>query len=194
MKSMILGACAWAAAALLATALPARLARAGEADAPTTTWVHPVIADYGRVHPRPDAAVQPDPAADYKVFVRVTDDGKHPREALPALDRLARLVNLMAESKVPASHVHIVALLDGNAALASATDDTYRHITKVAKNPNLPIVHALKQAGVELLVCSQGLAEHNLPDSAVAPDVTVTLSALTDSVVYGQKGYSLMQL
>jgi hypothetical protein len=33
-----------------------------------------------------------------------------------------------------------------------------------------------------------------LPDSAVVPDVTVTLSALTDVVVYGQKGYSYMEL
>jgi intracellular sulfur oxidation DsrE/DsrF family protein len=181
------------AVVLLALALPMQV-QATEASASSLTWVHPVIADYGRVHPRPDAAVQPDPAVDYKVFVQVTGDHKHPTEALPALDRLARLVNLMGLSKVPASHVHIVALLDGQAGLASTTDSTYQQITKVAKNPNLPLIHALKQAGVQMLVCAQGLAEHNLPDSAVVPDVTVTLSALTDFVVYGQKGYSFMQL
>jgi hypothetical protein len=31
-------------------------------------------------------------------------------------------------------------------------------------------------------------------DSKVSPDVTVTLSALIDAVVYGQRGYSYMQL
>lgn len=186
---------AWVAAWVLATALPWQAARAGDADKPPPlTWVTPVIAGYGKVHPRPDAAVQPDPAVDYRVFVRVTDDGKHPRETMHALDRLARLVNLMGVSKVPPSHVHIVALLDGDAALASATDATYRRFTKVAKNPNLPIIHALRQAGVQLLVCGQALAMEKLPDSAVVPDVTVTLSALTDSVIYGQKGYSFMQL
>jgi intracellular sulfur oxidation DsrE/DsrF family protein len=186
---------AWVAVGVLALALPWQAARAGDAGkAPSFDWVTPVVAGYGKVHPRPDAAVQPDPAVDYRIFVRVTDDGKHPRERLHALDRLARLVNLMAVSKVPASHVHIVALLDGEAALASATDEVYRHYTKVAKNPNRAIVHALRQAGVDLLVCGQALAMEKLPDSAVVPDVTVTLSALTDTVVYGQKGYSYLEL
>ncbi|HEV2538291.1 MAG TPA: DsrE family protein [Frateuria sp.] len=195
MKNAASGFGLWVAVCVLALALPWQPARAAEADkSPSFDWVTPAVAGYGKVHPRPDAAVQPDPAVDYRIFVRVTDDGKHPRESLHALDRLARLVNLMAVSKVPASHVHIVALLDGEAALASATDDVYHRFTKVAKNPNLPIVHALHQAGVDLLVCGQALAMEKLPDSAVVPDVTVSLSALTDTVVYEQKGYSYLEL
>lgn len=195
MKNAARGFAAWLAVGTLALASPWQAARAGEAGkAPSFDWVTPAVAGFGKVHPRPDAAVQPDPAVDYRIFVRVTDDGKHPRERLHALDRLARLVNLMAVSKVPASHVHIVALLDGEATLAAATDEVYRRFTKVAKNPNQPIVHALRQAGVELLVCGQALAMEKLPDSAVVPDVTVTLSALTDTVVYGQKGYSYLEL
>ena len=185
----------WVAMLVLAAALPAQALQAGEAvKLPAAEWVTPVVAGYGKVHPRPDAAVQPDPAADYRIFVRVTDDGKHPRELMGALDRLARLVNLMGVAKVPPSHVHIVALLDEHAALAAATDATYRRYTKVRKNPNLAIVHALRQAGVELLVCGQALAMQKLPDTAVVPDATITLSALTDVAVYGQKGYSYMQL
>lgn len=195
MKNAVGGFGAWVAVWVLVLAMPWQAARAGDADkASSSDWVTPVIAGYGKVHPRPDAAVQPDPAADYHVFVRVTDDGKHPGERLHALDRLARLVNLMAVSKVPASHVHIVALLDGEASLASATDAVYQRYTKVAKNPNLAIIHALRQAGVDLLVCGQALAMEKLPDSAVVPDVTVSLSALTDAVVYGQKGYSYLEL
>lgn len=193
MNHVIRGIQGWAATVLLMAMLPWQ-AHAQKAPAPSMVWVTPVIAGYGKVHPRPDAAVQPDPAADYRIFVRVTDDGKHPHEAMHALDRLARLVNLMGVSKVPPAHVHIVALLDGEAVLAAATDATYQHFTKVAKNPNLPIVHALKQAGVSLLICGQALAMENLPDSAVDPAATVTLSALTDFAVYGQKGYSYMQL
>ncbi|HET6805299.1 MAG TPA: DsrE family protein [Frateuria sp.] len=186
----------WVAAAwMFALALPWQAVRAGAAEqSSSTVWVTPVIAGFGKVHPRPDAAVQPDPAVDYRIFVRVTDDGKQPGKRMRALDRLARLVNLMGVAKVPSSHVHIVALLDGEASLAAASDATYRRFTKVPKNPNLAIIHALRQAGVELLVCAQALATENLPDSAVVPDVTVSLSALTDMVVYGQKGYSYVQL
>lgn len=185
----------WVVVGMLALLLPWQAARAGEpGKAPSFDWVTPVIAGYGKVHPRPDAAVQPDPSADYRVFVRVTDDGKHPRELMHGLDRLARLVNLMGVSHVPPSHLHIVALLDGEASLAAATDEVYHRYTKAAKNPNLGLVHALHQAGVQLLVCGQALAMEKLPDSAVVPDVNVTLSALTDTVVYGQKGYSYLEL
>lgn len=185
----------WMAVWALAAVLPWQAVRAGEAAGPASIeWVTPVIAGYGKVHPRPDAAVQPDPAVDYRIFVRVTDDGKHPDAPMRALDRLARLVNLMGVAKVPPSHVHIVALLDGESSLAATNDATYQRFTKVARNPNRAIVHALRQAGVELLVCAQALASENLPDSAVGPEVTVTLSALTDMVVYGQKGYTQVEL
>lgn len=185
----------WMAVWALAAVLPWQAVRAGEAAGPASIeWVTPVIAGYGKVHPRPDAAVQPDPAVDYRIFVRVTDDGKHPDAPMRALDRLARLVNLMGVAKVPPSHVHIVALLDGESSLAATNDATYQRFTKVARNPNRAIVHALRQAGVELLVCAQALASENLPDSAVVPEVTITLSALTDMVVYGQKGYTQVEL
>jgi len=54
-------------------------------------------------------------------------------------------------------------------------------------------VHALRKAGVQLLAGSQALAGQGLLDSAVDPDVTVSLSGVTDPVIHGQRGYSYMQ-
>ena len=181
---------------LLATALPVHGADtkpAAKAKVETTTWIYPVIPKFGAVHPRPDAAVQPDPSADYKVFVDVVTGEDDHTKALWSLDRLARLVNLMGFAKVPPSHVHIVALLDEKALLAAMSNAMYRKHFHM-DNPNLPILHALKKAGVQLMVCSQAMAGQGLKDSDVDPSVTVTLSAVTDSVVYGQRGYTFMQL
>lgn len=166
---------------------------AAAASAPETTWVYPVIKGFGRVHPRPDAAVQPDPAADYKVIVDVIHGDKDHHKVYGSLQRLARTVNLMGFARVPPSHVHVVAVLNGEASYAAASNAEYRKLFKT-DNPNLPILHALKQAGVTLLVCSQALAENGLSDQDIGPDVTVSLSALSDFVVYGQRGYSYMQL
>lgn len=160
---------------------------------PGTVWVNPVIKDFGEVHPRPDAAGQPDPAADYKVIVDVVHGSKDHSAVLGSLQRLARIVNVLAYAKVPANHVHIVAVIEGEASLATASNATYRKFFKV-DNPNLKVLHELKQAGVELLVCGQALAEIGLVDADVGPDITVSLSALTDFVVYGHHGYSYMQL
>jgi intracellular sulfur oxidation DsrE/DsrF family protein len=192
----------WALAALLLsiTALSACATDAkpkpkpdDDASLPGTVWINPVIKDFGRVHPRPDAAVQPDPAADYKVIVDVVHGSKDHTEVYGSLQRLARIVNLMGFAKVPPDHVHIVAVIEGEASLAAASNTVYRKIYKV-DNPNIAIIHALKQAGVTLLVCGQALAENGFKDSDVNPDVTVSLSALSDFVVYGQRGYSYMQL
>lgn len=160
---------------------------------PGTVWINPVIKDFGEVHPRPDAAVQPDPSADYKVIVDVVHGSDDHTAVLGSLQRLARTVNLLGYAKVPSNHVHIVAVLEGKAMFAAASNATYRKYFKV-DNPNLKILRELKQSGVELLVCGQALAEAGLVDADVGPDITVSLSALTDFVVYGHRGYSYMQL
>lgn len=176
----------------LSPALFAAGAAAGQADA-AAEWVHPLIAKYGAVHPRPDAAAQPDPAADYKVFVDVVSASENMGEMFHSLDRLARLVNLMAWAKVPADHVHIVALLDEKAALAALDNAQYRKHFKT-DNPNLDVLRALHAAGVKLLICSQAMAGMGLKDSDIDPSVTVSLSALTDPVIYGHEGYTYMRL
>lgn len=157
-------------------------------------WIYPVISGFGGVHPRQDLPVRPDPAKDYRILVQVVSTSKDPAKVNGALIRLARLVNLMGYAGVPAEHVHIVAVLDREAMLNAVTDQGYRQHLQQDHNPNLPLLQALKAAGVQLMICGQALAEHGIADAAISPDVTITLSALTDLAVYGEQGYSFMQL
>jgi intracellular sulfur oxidation DsrE/DsrF family protein len=161
--------------------------------ASTPQWIHPAIPGFGGVHPRPDLPVRPNPKENYKIFVDVVTGDRNPAGRFYSLMRLARLVNLMAYAKVPSDHVHIVALLDEQVGYAAGTNAFYNKAFG-GDNPNLALVHALKKAGVTMLICSQGMAENNIPDGAIDPDVTITLSALTDMVVYGHKGYTYMRL
>lgn len=177
---------------LLAFATPT-LANSTRSTAAAPKWIHPVIAEFGGVHPRPDLPVRPDPKVNYRIFVDMVNDHTNAKGQYEGLNRLARLVNLMAYAGVPPKHVHIVALLDGKNGFASLTNKSFQSMFK-KDNPNLPIVHALKKAGVEIMVCSQALAEFDVPDDAIDKSVTITLSALTDAVVFGQKGYIYMQL
>lgn len=187
--ALALGAAIPTSGAFAAAATPAAKA------APAVTWVYPLVPKFGGVHPRPDVDMQLDPKADYKVFVDVVSADPGSDQPYHSLQRLARLVNLMGYAKMPPSHVHIVALLDREAGLAALTDDAYRrHDKKSPGNPNLPLLHALQKAGVKLMVCSQAMAGMGLQDSDIDPSVTITLSGLTDPVIYGQRGYTFMQL
>lgn len=160
---------------------------------PPGVWVYPIIQGYGGVHPRPDLPSNLSADTDYKIIVDVIHGDPKQAQVFNSLVRLARLVNLLAYAGVPRDHVHITAVIEDMAGYGVLTNEAYRKLFKV-DNPNLALLHDLKSAGVELLVCAQALAENNWTDTDVTPDVTVTLSALTDFVVYGHRGYSFMQL
>ena len=56
-------------------------------------------------------------------------------------------------------------------------------------NPNIALLHELKQAGVELRVCGQGLLGKKLEPSQVLHDVQVDLWAMTTMVNLQLRGY-----
>ena len=89
--------------------------------------------------------------------------------------------------------MHIAAVIQGDAAWGAFSNEAYRKRFKV-DNPNLELLRELKRSGIELMVCAQGMAENNFPDSDVAPEVTITLSALSDFAVYEAQGYSYLPL
>jgi intracellular sulfur oxidation DsrE/DsrF family protein len=157
-----------------------------------TIWVHPLIKGYGGVHPRPDLAAPP-AALDYKLITDLRHGSADHTQPGDSLERLARLANLLAYAGVPSAHVHIVAVIEGDAAFGAFTNDEYRRRFKT-DNPNLELLRELKRSGIELMVCAQALAENDMPDSDVAPEVTITLSALTDFAVYEAQGFGYLQL
>ena len=58
-------------------------------------------------------------------------------------------------------------------------DDTHYKTTFGVSNPNLPLIAALRHAGVDVAVCGQAVAEHKFEYEWVDSSVTVALSALT---------------
>ena len=164
----------------------------GADDPGATIWVHPLIKQYGGVHPRPDLAGLP-AGLEYKLIIDVLHGSADHAQAGASLQRLARLANLFAYAGVPAAHVHIAAVIEGDAAWGAFSNEAYRKRFKV-DNPNLELLRELKRSGVELMVCAQGLAENDFPDSDVTPEAKITLSALSDFAVYEAQGYSYLAL
>jgi intracellular sulfur oxidation DsrE/DsrF family protein len=56
-------------------------------------------------------------------------------------------------------------------------------------NPNIAIIHALKQAGVDIRVCGQGLISRKIDAKQVNPDVQIDLWAMTTLVNLQLKGF-----
>ncbi|SAL87974.1 DsrE/DsrF-like family protein [Caballeronia arvi] len=181
------------AAATLVGAMAMSAATLAQEKAPDGYWLTPTIANYGRVHLLPDAAFMPQPDRTYKIVFSLTQAAKTPDVVDPGLDRVARTVNLYVAAGVPLSRLNFVAVASGPATALVLDDEHYRAAYGVA-NPNLPLIAALKKAGVTVAVCGQAVAERHFDFAWVAPDVILALSALTTVTTLETQGYVLMPL
>lgn len=181
-------ASALAAAALIGGSVPS-LARPPA----SRFWSTPTIQGYGRIHFLRGAAYQPNPARTYKIVFALTSGVSRPSEVNPALDHVARTVNLYVAAGVPLNHLKFVAVAYG-AATRIALDNTHYRARFGTANPNLDLIRKLRRAGVDVAVCGQAVAEHHFEYSWVDPSVTIALSSLTTVTILEQQGYALMQI
>src|SRR4029453_4191691 len=119
----------------------------------------------------PGARELPDPKTDYKVVFADGQDAKNPGDGNPSPPTIATYVNTLGKYGVPAEHRHIVIMFhqrtpDIDIVMSNdAYKDRYnRHI------PNIALIHALRQAGVDIRVCGQGLLVRKIDSKQVNPD------------------------
>lgn len=155
-------------------------------------WTYPAINHYGPVQPLPGAAVQPVPDRSYKAVFDVTKPIEAASRVDAGLDHVARAVNVCASVRVPQSHLRFVAVVHGPATRAVLDNAHYRKLYGRG-NPNLPLLRALHKAGVVVEVCGQALADNHFKRAWVAPSVQVTLSALSDLIIYEDEGYAFVK-
>jgi intracellular sulfur oxidation DsrE/DsrF family protein len=121
------------------------------------------VAGYAPAKDIPGARELPNPDVDYKVVFSVAAVAK-PEEIHPTLKTIALYLNTLA-------------------------NDVYKARHNGTMNPNIALLHELKQAGVELRVCGQGLLGKKLDPKDVLPDVQVDLWAMTTMVNLQLRGY-----
>lgn len=151
----------------------------------------PIIPKHGGVMPRPQAVEQPRPGA--RVVFDVTADAK-PSDVNKGLDRAARLLNLYGVAGLKAQDVKLTIVLHGEATKSVLNDRAYKTRFQVEENPNLPLIRALRKAGVEVLVCGQALNYKGIADGEVADGVPLAAAALTVVVNKQTDGYSYLPI
>ena len=165
---------------------------AGTMDSPDF-WTTPAVHGYGKMHFLPNGAFKPQAGHTYKVVFSLTQGAKNPSEVSPALDHVARAVNLYVASGVPLSKLKFVAVASGSAT-SLALDDAHYRAQFGVPNPNLPLITVLKKDGITIAVCGQAMAEHHFEYDWIDSSVTLSLSALTTITTLQQAGYAFMPL
>src|SRR3954470_24482325 len=162
------------------------------ASAAEVEWSNPVIKGYGKIVALPNAAMQPDKNAEYKVVFNLTPGGD-PDKVNASLERVARAVNIFASAGVPPSRLNMVVVIHGPATPIVLDNAHYQEKFKL-DNPNIGLIDELGKAGVKVVVCGQALAGNKFAQEWVYPKVEHTLSAITDLVILEKNGYVLFPM
>jgi intracellular sulfur oxidation DsrE/DsrF family protein len=162
-------------------------------------WFGPATADSGRpllvpgyeaAKDLPGARELPDPKTDYKVVFADGQSAKDPGDVNPMLPTIATYLNTLGKYGVPAERRHLVIMFHQRTPDIDIVmiNEAYRERYN-RDNPNIALIHALKQAGVDIRVCGQGLIGRKIDPKQVNPDVQIDLWAMTTLVNLQLKGY-----
>jgi len=149
-----------------------------------------LVPGYPPARDLPGARELPDPKTDYKVVFADGQDAKNPGDVNPMLPTIATYVNTLGKYGVGAEHRHIVIMFHQRTPDIDIvmTNEAYKERYN-RDNPNIAIIHALRQAGVDIRVCGQGLIGRKIDAKQVNPDVQIDLWAMTTLVNLQLKGY-----
>jgi intracellular sulfur oxidation DsrE/DsrF family protein len=132
----------------------------------------------------------PDPKTDYKVVFADGQEAKNKTDINPMLPTIATYVNTLGKYGVPSDHRHIVIMFhQRNPDMDIVMSNEAYKARYGVDNPNIAIIHALKQAGVEIRACGQGVLARKIDPKDVNPDIQIDLWAMTTLVNLQLKGY-----
>lgn len=156
---------------------------------PATTG--PVIAGYGPVYDvaSPDFSTPLD--LDYRLVFDVKTAPADTTAINPAIETLARFLNMHARAGVPRERMQLAMVLHGGAGKDALGHEAFRE-RYGHDNPNLELIESLAEAGVQIILCGQTAMHRGLPPERLAGPVQVALSAMTALTSLQAQGYALI--
>lgn len=140
----------------------------------------------------PGAKEMPNPAIVHKVVFDMGTASPKPTEVHPMLQAVARYVNTLAKTGVPAANRKVAVVFHQGATDYVMTNESYKARHEGQDNPNLAMMQALKKAGVDLRVCGQATLGRKIDAKDITPEVQRDLWALTTIIALQQQGYVLV--
>jgi intracellular sulfur oxidation DsrE/DsrF family protein len=137
----------------------------------------------------PGAEIVPDPNQTYNVVFDVVAAAPEVGAVNPGLLGVARFVNTLAKFGVPAEKRKIAAVIHRDATDIIVNNETFKARNGGRDNPNLALMQALTEAGVDLRVCGQAVLAKDIDPKTIVPEVHLDLWALTTFVALEQQGY-----
>ncbi|NCP12673.1 MAG: DsrE family protein [Sphingomonadales bacterium] len=153
----------------------------------------PVIPDYGKFAEIADPFEAVDPDLRYRIVFDVSLPARKPGEVHQGLERVARMVNLLARHGTAPQAGDIVVTIHGPAARFTLSQAAFAKRFEGEANPNVELIRQLTSAGVSVRLCGQSMAANGFAREELNPDVRVDVSAITTLATLQLKGYAVIQ-
>lgn len=150
-----------------------------------------IIKDYGWTYKVPNVDIATNTTDTFKVLFDLSSAPEDPAQLSKWITTVARFMNMHVDAGKPASQLDIAAVFHGNASYSLLKDQYYKEEFGVS-NPNLKLIKALQEAGVDIILCGQTAAHRNLSESRRISDVQLALSTMTAMVQMQQQGYTII--
>ncbi len=140
----------------------------------------------------PGAAIKPDKTHVYRVIFSATAGAAKPDALVPAILMAGTELNVLVANSLKLSNAAYVIDFHGPNAIIGLLDNAHYRQKFGIDNPNLPVLAELKNAGVQLYVCSQEMLATGTAFNTITPDVTVASDGLIVLATFQNRGYAFL--
>ncbi len=151
----------------------------------------PLIEDFGRTFPTEELDFPTPIGAPLQAVFDVALAPEDAGAVNPRIDTLARFLNMHAAAGVENADMQLAVVLHGSAAKAVLRDEAHQ-AQFGAPNANAPLLAALQEQGVRIVLCGQSASSRGLRRADFVDGVELALSAMTALVVLQSEGYKLI--
>lgn len=152
----------------------------------------PVIADYGEVFQIPNPTYKTDNNHEFKVVYDIMSGAEEGGQRNPYMESVARFLNMHAQAGISPGRLKAVMVVHNNASKDLLTNESYKERYGM-DNPNVGLLEALIDSGVEVILCGQSSLSRNIPVDQTVKGTKLALSAMTALIQYQDAGYRLIK-
>lgn len=157
--------------------------------ADTGTFVKgPVFAKFGQ-HASVKSDMPIPPGTEFKVAFD-SSIGAEDGALNKTFDRVARFINMNVAAGMPRDAIHVAVVVHGTAGPDLLSNPGWSKTHGGAANPNQPLIRALLDQGVRIILCGQSAARMGIEKGDLEPGVEMALSAMTAHALLANEGYS----
>ena len=137
----------------------------------------------------PNEHEMPDPSLTYKIVFDIGKTVSKVDEVNPGLTAIARYYNTLAKGGVSADHRKFVVVFHQEGTDLALNNAAFKALKDGHDNPNIALIHSMKQAGIDFRVCGEGVLSRKFDMASIQPEIQIDQWAMTTITSLQLRGY-----